>query len=684
MDRTELNAKWETYCQNFLGNKPEGYSTDGIVFDAQKKDFESGVKKISADDWLETLSFHEESAMSLLGTMECNREDIRECLNFLKQGPVKMAFNYEVGKDDPFHTIKDESCLADRDVWFIGDIHGDILAFQSAKAFIDSNSRRKPIYVLLGDIFDRNDFSLNVVLAVLKLLKDWPDSVFMIAGNHDDGLAWDENSRRFSSTITPQQYTEYLNTVDDDLISALMAEFIKVLKTLPVGLVLPNGLLVTHGGIPSRPDRNVKNIWEGLEPQEIKKKIAEKRQDFQRNRFMGEVSSGSKLHPDFSWVELINFSHAVESAYGVVIRALLRGHDHCDLYRHEWAKSSFKGNENCSDFERVQDVLTMTSMTLMESGEERISGFLKREVACPSVARYSGSTLLPQVYSLEFTAEEVKKYCGEVRKHLGKESLEYVDKHLARLQGDLEDAEEDLKENSEKLNAQKPVYEEQKKIVENANSQTIELENVVKNITTELEKIDNDIARLKSEKNITIENREELLKRIRDGEEFLQEKKEKIDEFNNALGQKEKKENLLKKALAYFGLSDSKKKYTQGELQKLQKKVQSDIFHLQSTLQADEKKADGLSEKLKLIELNLDEQVNLGKSLNQQKSEKESKLGEMKKYLSKETQMLNDLQNEITPCERRIKQASDEIAEINRDMELCNTKKELFTGWISA
>ena len=116
----------------------------------------------------------------------------------------------------------------------------------------------------------------------------------------------------------------------------------------------------------------------------------------------------------------------------------------------------------------------------------------------------------------------------------------------------------------------------------------------------------------------------------------------------------------------------------------MQKKVQSDIFHLQSTLQADEKKADGLSEKLKLIELNLDEQVNLGKSLNQQKSEKESKLGEMKKYLSKETQMLNDLQNEITPCERRIKQASDEIAEINRDMELCNTKKELFTGWISA
>lgn len=682
MDRTELNAKWETYCQNFLGSKPEGYSTDGIVFDAQRKDFASEAKKISADDWLESLTFHKESAMPLLGPMECSSEDIRECLNFLKQGPVKMAFNYEVGKDDPFHTLKDDSYFADREVWFIGDIHGDLLAFQSAKAFIDSNSRRKPIYVLLGDIFDRNDFSLNVVLAVLKLLKNSPDSVFMIAGNHDDGLEWDENSRRFSSTITPQQYTEYLNTVDDDLISALMAEFIKVLKTLPVGLVLPNGLLVTHGGIPTRSDRNVKNIWEGLKPQEIKEKIAEKRQEFQRNRFMGEVSSGSKLHPDFSWVELINFSHAVESAYGVVIRALLRGHDHCDLYRHEWAKSTFKGNENCSDFERVQDVLTMTSMTLMESGEERISGFLKREVACPSVARYNGSKLLPQVYSLEFTAEEVKKYCGEVRKHLGKESLGYVDKHLARLQGDLEDAEEDLKENSEKFDALKPVYDEQAKIVENVNSQITELEKVIKDITTELEKTGNEITRLESEISTSTASREELLKGIRDGEEVLLEKKKSLDEFNKALEQKE--ENLWEKALAFFGLSKSKKKYTPDDLKKLLKNVESDIFKLQSTLQADEKKVDNLSEKLKVFELNLDEMANLGKSLNQQKSEKESELGKMKNSLSKETQKLNDLQNEITPCERRIKQASDEIAEINRDMDLCNTKKELFTSWISA
>ena len=101
-------------------------------------------------------------------------------------------------------------------------------------------------------------------------------------------------------------------------------------------------------------------------------------------------------------------------------------------------------------------------------------------------------------------------------------------------------------------------------------------------------------------------------------------------------------------------------------------------------MQADEKKVDNLSEKLKVFELNLDEMANLGKSLNQQKSEKESELGKMKNSLSKETQKLNDLQNEITPCERRIKQASDEIAEINRDMDLCNTKKELFTGWISA
>ena len=699
MNRTELNAKWDAYCQNFIGHEPEGFSLEKGVFDAQKKDFPSEtLKKISIEDWMESLSFRGESAMSLLGPMECKREEIQEYLSFLKQGKIKMAFDYEVGKSDPLHVVRENSSFAGREIWFIGDIHGDLLAFQSAIAFINSNSKSKPIYVLLGDIFDRNDFSLNVVLAVLRLLKNSPDSVFMIAGNHDDGLSWDENGRKFSSVITPQQYTDYLNAIDDDLISSLMAEFIKVLKILPLGLVLPNGLLATHGGVPSRPDRSVKNIWEGLKPQEIKKLIADKRLEFQRNRFMGEVSSGSKLAPEFSWVEIINFSHAVESAYGAQISALLRGHDHCDLCRHEWAKSSFKGNENCRDFERVQNVLTMTTMTLMDDGEKRISGFLKREVSCPSVAHYIDGTPLPKVYTLEFSAEEVKNFSNKVHQYLGKESLAYVESHLERLQEDLEECEEDRKDNEERLNTKKPLCDEQKKAVEKANSQMATLEKELNNIIIGTERAKADIESLEAEQKATVNNRKALLEKINDSEKILKEKQKNIDECNRAIAKYneelknadkkdesffEKLKKAKEKVIDFLGLSDPNKNYTPDELKNKFNKVERDTFQLQSTLEEDNEKAEKLSNQLKTIELKLNEKKNLLAILKKQKSDKEPELEKAKDSVRKETQKYNEQQNEINQYERKVKLAKDDIESIQRDIKLCNTQKEQYTRWIS-
>ena len=410
---------------------------------------------------------------------------------------------------------------------------------------------------------------------------------------------------------------------------------------------------------------------------------------------MGEVSSGSKLAPEFSWVEIINFSHAVESAYGAQISALLRGHDHCDLCRHEWAKSSFKGNENCRDFERVQNVLTMTTMTLMDDGEKRISGFLKREVSCPSVAHYIDGTPLPKVYTLEFSSEEVKNFSNKVHQYLGKESLAYVESHLERLQEDLEECEEDRKDNEERLNAKKPLCDEQKKAVEKANSQMATLEKELNNIIIGTERAKADIESLEAEQKATIANHETLLKKLSDGEKILKEKQKNIDEcdkaiakYNEELNNADKKdESVVKKFFGglknLLGLSDPNKDYTPDELKNKLKKVERDTFQLQSTLEEDNEKAEKLSNQLKTIELNLNEKKHLLAILKKQKADKEPELEKAKDSVRKETQKYNEQQNEINQYERKVKLAKDDIESIQRDIKLCNTQKEQYTRWIS-
>lgn len=692
MDRKELNEKWAGYCQNFVGEKPEGFSVENAVFNAQKKDFsEESLKKLSEKDWLESVSFCNEKTMPLLGSMQVNREEIRDLIDFLKQNKVKMAFGYEVGVSDPFHVVKDGADLAGRDVWFIGDIHGDILAFRSALAFINSNSRQKPIYVLLGDIFDRNDFSLNVVLEVLRLFKNNPDSVFMIAGNHDDGLSWNENGQRFSSTVTPQQYTDYLNAVNDDLINSLMEEFVKVIKDLPLGLVLPNGLLVAHGGVPSRPDRSVKNIWEGLTPQEIKKLIAEKRSDFQRNRFMGEVSSGSKLSPEFSWVELINFSHAVESAYGVTIRSLLRGHDHCDLYRHEWSRSSFKGNENCPDYERVQNVLTMTSMTLMDEGEKKISGFLKRNVSCPSVAHYVAEALVPKVYSLELPAEEVMKYSTEMRKYLGKESLEMVEKHLDRLEEDLRELEDDLSENEEKIAKAMPAYEEQEKKVENLKSVFHAAENECKDVTAKLENVSQKLMQSETTKLEKVSCRDKLRENVGDTEEQLEKTRIKIDECNAILEKinaNQKDKSLIEKGIAsikkLIGKEQEKKKYSPKVLKEKVDKLMVETERQQKKKDDDEKNAQVLQEEINKIDADILTLKQDRERLEQEKPEKNAQLENARKMVQEATQKLNELQRDKESCERRINQARSDATTVKQGINLCISKRDLYASWCAS
>lgn len=426
MNREDLAKRWNGYCSEYVPEEPRGFDPEAYVFGAEALQVPANLsRQMAAGDRLIKLDFRQKSAERGLGSFERSRDRMKELTKFLRNNTLRMAFGYEIGKGDDVHVVDDAATMENRDIWFIGDVHGDILAFRSAMSFIASNSLRRPIYVFLGDLFDRNPFGLNVLIEAVGLLRDDPDSVFFIAGNHDDGLEWTDAG--FSSRITPHQFSDELNAFGDETAREFVREYIRVAKKLPVGLVLPNGVFATHGGVPSRPERAVKNVWEGLDAKGIKRLIAEKRPEFLCNRFQKDVPTGTKLSPDFSWVEIANFSEAIEKAYGVAIHCMVRGHDHCDLCRHDWARSSFAGNDNCPPEKavKVRDVLTMTSMAMMYK-EESLPGFLQHKTSFPTVARYNAHDVKPDVFTISFDSAAALQYCDEARKPIKVEQARII------------------------------------------------------------------------------------------------------------------------------------------------------------------------------------------------------------------------------------------------------------------
>ncbi len=104
-----------------------------------------------------------------------------------------------VSPQDRVLTIPVTALLHRQPVWFLGDIHGDMLALEAAIAFIDAEhhdavatglrpSSVQPLLVFLGDLIDDGEHSLAVVLHVLERALSSPGTVCLLAGNHDEAL----------------------------------------------------------------------------------------------------------------------------------------------------------------------------------------------------------------------------------------------------------------------------------------------------------------------------------------------------------------------------------------------------------------------------------------------------------------------------------------------------------------
>ena len=132
--------------------------------------------------------------------------------------------------------FKDELCLISlmSPCYIVGDLHGHLLDLIR----IIRNYGYPINYRLLfmGDLVDRGEFSLEVVIIVYILKILWPKNVFIIRGNHEFSFLC--NRCGFSSQIA--------STYND---SQIFDAFIKSFSWMPLSALVDRKILCIHGGL---------------------------------------------------------------------------------------------------------------------------------------------------------------------------------------------------------------------------------------------------------------------------------------------------------------------------------------------------------------------------------------------------------------------------------------------------
>lgn len=142
---------------------------------------------------------------------------------------------------------------------FVGDIHGsldDLRAVLGRYREEDLRDGRLRM-VFLGDYIDRGDGQLEVLVALLELKSDYPDSVFLLKGNHEGVDVVVPSPHDFPEELIAR----YL--IGEGLrIYELFVE--EVFRRLHLAVYLRNRFLALHGGLPTATLRRAQTIREYL------------------------------------------------------------------------------------------------------------------------------------------------------------------------------------------------------------------------------------------------------------------------------------------------------------------------------------------------------------------------------------------------------------------------------------
>jgi hypothetical protein len=276
-------------------------------------------------------------------------------------------------------------------LWFVGDLHGDLLALEGAlelarRAAADAGTDGpRPRFVFLGDLFDDGAYGLEVLLRVLELACDAPDAVCLVAGNHDEALGYD--GARFSSTVTPSDFADFLNAhLAHEWVVRAGKVAVRLFERAPRALFFPDGLLVAHGGFPLvdlHAELAETGDWNA--PQCLQDFVWTRAHPRARKKLPNRTSRGSQFgHEDFAAF------CALSATLGRPVTHFVRGHDHVD--------------ERYEIYPAYAAHPVLTTVALSRRLPREAFGPYER---VPTVARWVPGAL-PQVYRLHVPAVLVR------------------------------------------------------------------------------------------------------------------------------------------------------------------------------------------------------------------------------------------------------------------------------------
>ncbi|HEX2208988.1 MAG TPA: metallophosphoesterase family protein [Longimicrobium sp.] len=240
-------------------------------------------------------------------------------------GTLGLAFEeHAAGPDDRAIQVGEKSPPGE--VWFVGDVHGDLLALEAALQHVArSGGGADGRVVFLGDLVDDGPHAAEVVLRVFEMVLDGPMRVTVLAGNHDEALAFADG--QFSSTVIPSDFTDWLNANPDHPWAARLGQLIiRFFERVPRALFFPDGLLVAHGGVPHT------DLHDGLarsrdwnDPRVLQDFVWLRAHPRARKRIPNRTTRGS----EFGREDFAAFC-ALATRLGRPVERMLRGHDHVE------------------------------------------------------------------------------------------------------------------------------------------------------------------------------------------------------------------------------------------------------------------------------------------------------------------------------------------------------------------
>lgn len=281
------------------------------------------------------------------------------------------------------------AALSDEPLWFIGDLHGDLLALDAALALIARESERENVeparIVLLGDLFDDGGYGLEVLLRVFELILEHSQSVCLLAGNHDEALGY--NGARFTATVSPADFSDFLNeNLAHEWIGRAGKLAVRIVSHAPRALFFPDGLLAVHGGFPLTDlHARLAETRDWNDPQCLTDFVWTRAHPRARRKLPNRTSRGCQ----FGYEDFAAFC-ALSATLGRPVTHMIRGHDHVD--------------ERYEIYPAYAETPVLTTVALSRRLVRELFGPFVR---VPTIARWIRGSL-PQVYRLHVPERHIR------------------------------------------------------------------------------------------------------------------------------------------------------------------------------------------------------------------------------------------------------------------------------------